>query len=103
MKETRDLKDDIEAKCESYSKEKSYKNCVLAKINKDYLQNIGCSPPWFTNDYDKVCNSSLSQDQLDFLYDEVYRHIDQTEFEGCIRPCIRMEIQSRLIRLVDQI
>ena len=99
ISETRDKEEDQEAKCSSYSQDYTYKFCTLESLIKNYESKLGCQPPWFSNNYSTVCNRTFSQEEVvKHLGIDVFRHIDLTEFEGCKRPCIRMEIQSRLLR-----
>ena len=64
-----------------------------------FQSKIGCSPPWFAHDYSLVCNKSLTSEDIDILIGtDKYRTFDAFEFENCIRPCVRMEIESRMLR-----
>ena len=63
-----------------------------------YLDRLGCSPPWFSGNYSKVCGRRLGEEEVSFLDDFIYRHLDMSEFSGCQRPCTRLDIQSRVLR-----
>ena len=65
----------------------------------DILQRkIGCSPPWFAHDYSLVCNKTLTREDVDILGTDVWRTMDASEFKNCVRPFVRMEIESRILR-----
>ena len=99
ISETHDKEKDQQAKCSSYPADSTYKECTLRSLVQNYQDKLGCQPPWFSNNYSTVCNRTFSQEEVvKHLGIDVFRHIDLTEFEGCTRPCIRMEIQSRLLR-----
>ena len=38
---------------------------------------------------------------MDILETDVFRVIDLSEFDSCVRPCVRMEIESRILRYKD--
>ena len=119
--EHRDREEDVEAKCRHYSGEAglTYKDCVLTSIKNDFevsrfngtlpiysftsvenlQRKIGCSPPWFAHEYSLVCNKSLTREDVDVLSTDVWGPFDASEFEDCVRPCVRMEIESRILRL----
>ena len=64
-------------------------------------REIGCSMPWFAHDYSLVCNKSLTREDVDILIGlgtDKYRNYDAFEFENCVRPCVRLEIKSRMLR-----
>ena len=63
-----------------------------------YRARLGCSPPWFSGNYSKVCGQRLGEEEVSFLDDFIYRHLDMSEFSGCQRPCTRLDIQSRVLR-----
>ena len=78
----------------------SYPHSHLASLTsiENLQRKIGCSPPWFAYDYSLVCNKSLTREDVDILSTDVWRTIDASEFENCVRPCVRMEIESRILR-----
>ena len=93
------MEDDLQAKCKNYLLDKfSYKDCSLESIEKVYVDKIGCSPPWFTSDYDKVCHKELTEEEVKLFSDNIYKHFDLSEFEGCQAPCTRMSIESKVLR-----
>ena len=118
--ENRDREEDVEAKCRHYSGEAglTYKDCVLTSIKNDFevsrfngtlqiysftsvenlQKKIGCLPPWFAHEYSLVCNKSLTREDVDVLSTDVWGPFDASEFEDCVRPCVRMEIESRILR-----
>ena len=73
-------------------------NILVLTSDENLQRKIGCSPPWFANDYSLVCNKSLTREDVDILGTDVFRFIDLSEFEDCVRPCVRMEIESRILR-----
>ena len=73
-----DLEEDAEANCFSY-KSISYKNCTDSALQKQYLEEVGCVPPWFTYDTNQVCNN----------------------IKECKQPCIRLEYSTKTIRIVE--
>ena len=42
------------------------------------MSSVGCSPPWFANNYSRVCNRSLSQREVDTLGVDVFRCVHVT-------------------------
>ena len=73
-----------------------YIYCIFCK---EYLTRLGCLPPWFTGDYSKVCNRTLSEEDIQFLSYSIVRHFDMDEYPECMRPCTRLNIRSRIMRL----
>ena len=73
-----ELEEDKESECKNYdiSKASSYKACFLAKIEAEYMSAVNCSPPWFTNDYEKVCGGPLNSSEIDILGTLIYTHFD---------------------------
>ena len=103
ISETKDKEEDQETKCSSYSSNFTYKTCTLRSLGEVYESKLGCQPPWFSNNYSTVCNRKFTEEEVvKHLGVDVFRHIDLTEFEGCRRPCLRMEIQSRLLRYLNE-
>ena len=116
--QSEDLEEDERSQCKEYSYHYTYKDCVLATIKKvyimlnrknyryiycmfckEYLTRLGCLPPWFTGDYSKVCNRTLSEEDIQFLSYSIVRHFDMDEYPECMRPCTRLNIRSRIMRL----
>ena len=94
-----DLEDDLQAQCKNYLlNQYSYKDCSLESIEKVYVDKIGCSPPWFTSDYQKVCDRELMEEEVQYFGTNIYRHFDLSEFDGCKAPCKRMNIESKVLR-----
>ena len=54
-----DLEEDVQAQCTIYNDDYTYKDCSLGFIGKVYKKKLGCSPPWFTNHFHKVCSRNL--------------------------------------------
>ena len=66
---------------------------------EEYLTRLGCMPPWFTGNYSKVCNRTLSEEDIQYLSYSIVRHFDTDEYPECMRPCTRLNIRSRIMRL----
>ena len=99
LKQTEDLEEDEESQCRSYNiSERSYKSFVMTKIESEYMASVNCLPPWFTNDYGKVCQGPLNSTEIGILERLIYKHFDLTEFVGCKHPCTRYDMTSRIIR-----
>ena len=94
---SKDLEIDQQAKCKSYDRTWTYKQCVLTSLHNYYSDKIGCAPPWFTHNYNDVCNKTLTEADVKLLWYDVYKHIDLSEFGDCLKPCQRMHMQARLI------
>jgi hypothetical protein len=47
VSETEDLEDDHESLCEDYFPITAYGRCVETSTQQDYLDTLGCVPPWF--------------------------------------------------------
>ena len=95
-----DLEEDAEANCFSY-KSISYKNCTDSVLHKQYLEEVGCVPPWFTYDTNQVCNNIFSQAQWRNIPNMIFASFDQTAIKECKQPCIRLEYSTKTIRIVE--
>ena len=67
--QTEDLAEDIRAKCKNYDRQLSFAKCTELSLNEYFLGKLGCSPPWFINNYSKVCNHSLSRTEIDSIWE----------------------------------
>ena len=70
----------------------------LTQCWQEYQGKLGCSPPWFTGNYSKVCPRLLTEEEVTSVNSLIYNHFDMTEFAGCLRPCTRLDIHSRKLR-----
>ena len=77
---------------------RSYKSCTLDALGKEYSKYFDCLPPWFTSDYNKVCEGPLNSTEIDIIDHLIYKHLDTAEFQGCKQPCKRLDITLRKIR-----
>ena len=48
---------DPSANCEMYDSLRGYYQCVTDAAEKNFLEIIGCVPPWFSDNYDIICQN----------------------------------------------
>ena len=48
---------DPSANCEMYDSLRGYYQCVTEAAEKNFLEIIGCVPPWFSDNYDIICQN----------------------------------------------
>lgn len=69
LHQTEDLQEDSRAKCREYDGEESFRRCSRRALDENYQDKLGCSPPWFNNDYSTVCNRTLSRAEIDNIWE----------------------------------
>ena len=48
---------DPKVKCAKYDEKYTFKDCSGQKAEETFTQLLGCVPPWFTDDSEKVCEA----------------------------------------------
>ena len=80
IRENVDLEEDEEANCEDYEKENkdSFKQCVQSVVEKQFLGQFSCLPPWFTENLADLCDSTYTKEQWKNMSELIFYTMDNT-------------------------
>ena len=82
--------------CHEYEEGRSFQECIKNYAETVFNDKIGCIPPWFTGDKEKMCGHSFTKLEYENISKLVRDIAYEEHFKDCQRPCKRMEIESRL-------
>ena len=80
IKENEALEEDKEANCEDYEKEEneSFKQCVQSAVEKQFLGQFYCIPPWFTENIADMCDNTYTKEQWKNMSELIFSTLDNT-------------------------
>ena len=92
-----EIEDTVEdGDCQEYIFGQSFQECIRNYAEKVFNEKIGCVPPWFTGEKEKMCSHSFTRLAYENISNLVRDIAYEEHFADCLRPCKRMEIESRL-------
>ena len=81
--------------CKEYEEGRSFQECIKNYAETIFNDKIDCVPPWFTGDKEKMCGHSFTKLEYENISKLVRDIAYEEHFKDCLRPCKRMEIESR--------
>ena len=101
IKINKELEEHQRSNCRPNSKEYDFVTCFESQMNERFEDLVGCIPPWFTSNREKVCNKSMKSSEnakleMSKIFFDLYANSLST---NCPDLCTNFRYIPRFLRL----